>query len=47
LIVGAIPRVVGKGHAAEAVSKILSRMNDEIEGMPPPGSIKKMLLFDR
>lgn len=47
LTVGSIPRMMGKGHAAEAVQKMCLKMGEEMGDLPPPGPIKRMILFDR
>ena len=46
-VVGVIPRIMGKGPTAEAVEKMCSRMSQEMGDLPPPGTIKRMILLDR
>ena len=44
---GTIPRVLGKGQSAEAVERMCSRMSQEMDDLPPAGSIRRMILLDR
>lgn len=47
-VLGTIPRILGKGTAADAVKNMCAKMHHELGGnAPPPGTIKKMVLIDR